>query len=944
MSISAGARFGRYEIRSLLGAGGMGEVYLADDTTLGRAVALKLLSDELTKDEMRVRRFEQEARSASALNHPNIITIHEIGESNGAYFMATEFIDGETLRERMSRAHIKINETIDVALQVAAALVTAHGAGIVHRDIKPENIMVRRDGYVKVLDFGLAKLTERWTEREDSNSEAPTRALVNTDPGTVMGTVQYMSPEQARGLAVDGRTDIWSLGVVLYEMAAGRVPFEGATTSDTISAILGKEPPPLARYAREAPPELEWIVTKALTKDCEERYQTAREMLVDLRRLKQRLDVEAELERSKPPEMLSGGMMAAASGQHATIEMATGSAVTPRTAEVEAARTVSSAEYLVGEVKRHKKGAFVALALLIMAVIGGITWYKFYGRSQPTQYDRWATPLQAMRISRITTGGKTWNAAISPDGRFIAYTIHDADQESLWLRQVTTNTNAQIIPPAGPESRYVGLTFSPDGDYIYYAFYDRNTPQGALYQISAIGGGAPRRVITNINGPIAFSPDGRQIAFLRFNPGQGEDLLMIANADGSGERQIASRRGDTWFQGSGLSWSPDGKVIAAPGGSWTGGMHLTVIVVQVEDGAQRELTSQRWQNVGRVAWLSDGSGLIVTANERESIFAQIWQVSYPGGEARKITNDLNDYGRASLTRDSNALVVTQADTLSNIWIAPDGEASRARQLPSNRYEGLGGLVWTPDGRIVYTSNAGSNPADIWIMNADGTGQRQLTTDEHGDFAPAISPDGRHIVFVSNRTGMPNLWLMDIDGSNQRQLTSGGEDYMPVFTADGQWVVFASWDPGKIVICKVSVNGGDPIQLTDRFTSNPVVSPDGNMIACFYGDEQPGAPPRIALLPIGGGQFARTFELPLTANFNSIRWSIDRRALTYIDTRGGISNIWSQPLDGGAPRQLTNFNDQATRTIFRYDYSRDGRQLLLVRGTPTSDVVMISNVR
>ena len=943
MTIAAGTRLGRYEIRSLLGAGGMGEVYLAHDRKLDRTVALKILPAEVAQDQKRMQRFIQEAKAASALNHPNIITIHEVEQIDATHFIATEFIDGETLRQRLARGRMKLSEALDISMQVAAALAAAHAAGIVHRDIKPENIMLRRDGYAKVLDFGLAKLMERETGALDT--EAPTQALVNTDPGTVMGTVAYMSPEQARGLEVDARTDIWSLGVTLYEMVAGRMPFEGATPSHIIVAITDKEPPLLARYAPDAPEALEWIITKALTKDPEERYQSAKEMLVDLRRLKQRLDISAEIERSAAPEEMSDTGTPTASGQQAPSATVSGSAFAPRTSEMETARTVSSAEYMVNEIKRHKTGALVALTLFVVVLAAAsIAWYKLAGTRQATEYDRWATPLQAMRVTRITTAGKTWNAAISPDGRFIAYTVHDADQESLWLRQVATNSNAQIIPPAEAGASYGGLTFSPDGNYIYYAFYDRNTPQGALFQISVIGGSAPRRVLTNINSPLAFSPDGRQIAFLRFDPGQGEDSLMIANADGSGERRLAARRGDAWFEGAGgLAWSPDGRVIAAAGGTWTGGMHEAVIVVQVADGAQRELTSERWRNVGRVAWLRDGSGLIFTAQERESIFSQIWQVAYPSGQARRITNDLNDYGRVSLTADSSALVVTQGDVISNIWLAPGGEVSRARQIPSNRYDGLAGMTWTPDGRIVYTASAGNNPPDIWIMNADGTGQRQLTTDLHTDSDPAVSPDGRHIVFVSYQTGMPNLWLMEVDGSNQRQLTSGGEDYSPSFTPDGQWIVFASWDPGKQVIFKVSINGGDPIQLTDRFSFNPVVSPDGSTVACVFTDEQPGAP-RIALLPIGGGQLTRILELPRTANFESVRWSADGRALFYLDTRGGHFNLWSQPIDGGAARQLTNFNDQTLRVIFRFDWSPDGRQLLLVRGTSMVDVVMISHPR
>jgi len=291
-----------YRILEKLGAGGMGEVYLAEDLKLGRKVAIKILSEAYTTNRDRLSRFEQEASAASALNHPNILTIHEVGNEKGRHFIATEYIDGVTLRRKMSESPLEIREILDIAVQVGSALEEAHAAGIIHRDIKPDNVMVRRNGYVKVLDFGLAKLTESSTDRTPSDGEASTRVMVQTDAGVVMGTSHYMSPEQARGKPVDARSDIWSLGVVIYEMVAGKPPFEGETSTDVIVAITQKEPLPLLRFAPNLPAELDWIVTKALRKDREERYQTIKELLTDLRRLKQRIEFEAELERSVAPE------------------------------------------------------------------------------------------------------------------------------------------------------------------------------------------------------------------------------------------------------------------------------------------------------------------------------------------------------------------------------------------------------------------------------------------------------------------------------------------------------------------------------------------------------------------------------------------------------------------------------------------------------------------
>ena len=348
-SITPGTKLGRYEIRSQLGAGGMGEVFLAFDTELDRTVAIKILPETVASNQERLQRFVQEAKAASALNHPHILTIHEIGTVGATRFIATEFIDGDTLRQRIRNGSLSLNEILDIAMQTAGALAAAHEAGIIHRDIKPENIMVRRDGYIKLLDFGLAKLTGPAA----TDAEAPTKAMVNTGAGTVLGTANYMSPEQAKGTNVDARTDLWGLGAVLYEMVTGQVPFAGETPTETISLILQKEPAPLTRYAREAPAELERIVSKSLTKNREERYQTARDLLIDLRNLKRKLDVDAEIDRTVPPELRS----TTSPPSSPAAQFATASGAASATAPAETAHAASSAEYIVSGIKQHKIAA-----------------------------------------------------------------------------------------------------------------------------------------------------------------------------------------------------------------------------------------------------------------------------------------------------------------------------------------------------------------------------------------------------------------------------------------------------------------------------------------------------------------------------------------------------------------------------------------------------------
>jgi eukaryotic-like serine/threonine-protein kinase len=374
MPLAPHTRLGRYEILSLLGAGGMGEIYLARDTTeLERLVAVKVLPTKLAADPERMRRFVQEAKTASSLNHPNILTVYEIGEADSIKFIATEYVEGETLRQKMARSRLSLRAALDVAVQVASALAAAHKAGVVHRDIKPENVMVRGDGIVKVLDFGIAKLAERRPPTADT--EAPTRALVNTSPGMVMGTVSYMSPEQARGLTVDERTDIWSLGCMLYEMVAERVPFEGQTATDVLANILHHEPPSLLVHRSDVPDELERSVEKALAKDREERYQVVKDMGLDLKRLRQRFDVEAELERSVTPSRseeerraVTGGVVGAAAKTNQLTADATGGGI----------HTTSSAEYIVNEIKQHKRGALIILAALV--AVAGVVAYFAYSR------------------------------------------------------------------------------------------------------------------------------------------------------------------------------------------------------------------------------------------------------------------------------------------------------------------------------------------------------------------------------------------------------------------------------------------------------------------------------------------------------------------------------------------------------------------------------------
>jgi len=944
MTLSPNTTLSHYRIVSKIGEGGMGEVYLAQDTELDRPVALKFLSAEVAADQKRLNRFFQEAKAASALNHPNILTVFEIGRAEDTNFFATEFVDGVTLRQRMSKP-LKLSDVLDLATQIAAALVAAHDAGIVHRDIKPENVMVRRDGIVKVLDFGLAKLSEP-SALAGGNSEAATRALVNTDPGSVMGTVAYMSPEQAAGRVVDGRSDIWSLGVVLYEMITGHLPFDGSTPSHVIVAITDREPPPLNQFAPDAPEALEWIIAEALTKDREERCQTAKEMLSKLRRLKQRIESGStpasgsHLDRSVTPQSSLEPAMntTSISAEQATAETIRRS--TARSGDLAATPAVSSAEYVATGIRRHK-GVFVGAGAVGLILLAGMSFGIYKLLNEPRQFGQ-------AKMTMLTTGGKVngedidGEVSISPDGKYVVCAALDAThQVSLWVRQISTNSLVQIIPPE--KGSCLGTTFSPDGELIYFvALLEKNKFEPALYRIPVLGG-SPVKVLDRVFGPITFSPDGKQFAFMRDN--QESTALMVANVDGSGQpKSIAERKQPDSFSPFGPSWSPDGKRIACGANSAMGAGYSIVMEIPVDGGNPKPIGSEKWADVNRMIWMPDGSGLIMTARpEFSSVGTQVWLLPYPGGQARRITNDLNGYGGVSLglTADSNTIATIQEIDTNEIWVTGVNEdEGRARQVLKTNL--LDNVSWTPDGKIVYPNRTGED-WDIWIMNRDGTGNKQLTSDPFIDQGSSVSPDGRYVVFQSNRAGNWNIWRMDIDGSNPKQLTEGTfVDARPVCSPDGHWVVFMSVRSGRWTIWKVPIEGGPPTQLTDHLSQAPSISPDGKLIAYFYVDAQTNDQKKLSIIPFEGGEPIKTIALPrVTVPSTQVAWMLDGRAIAYIDSGGTTQNIWSQPLDGAAPKQLTNFT---TEFLNSFAISRDGKQVAVSRGTSINEIVLIKGFR
>ena len=597
--------------------------------------------------------------------------------------------------------------------------------------------------------------------------------------------------------------------------------------------------------------------------------------------------------------------------------------------------SMSSAEYLIRGISKNKPVAVIAAAVFVAILFGiGFAIYKYRNGTDNT--------LRSIKIDKLTTDGKTFNAAISPDGKHAVYSVDEGGAQSMWTKQIATSSSVQIIP-AVEGVEYEGIRYTPDGNFVTFLKRDKTSSLYTLYHMPALGG-TQKKLISDVDGAVSYSPDGKQFSFIRGNfPEMGESAVLIANADGTGERVVAKRRRPEtfpWWDAPSAVWSPDGKaVVAVIGGPAVGGGRMDVAEINVDDGAVKPITKKGWYQIRQVAWIPDKSGLLVMGAEKPSDYftQQIWHLSYPDGEARRITTDFNDYIGMSLTEDGKSLAGVQSNRISNIWIVPNADASRAVQIKAggNNQEGTDALAWAPDGRIVFYSKA-SGADDLWIMNNDGSNVKQLTVEAGTNYDSVVTPDGKYIVFNSERSGQPNLWRMDLDGGNAKQLTYGPGDFNLSVTPDSKWVYFDSTISGKPEIWKVSIDGGEPVKVTERNTENPEVSPDGKYFVSQF-REDATASWRYALFAIDGGEPMKLFDLPN----EGFRWGRDGRSLTYALTSKGVGNVWNQPLEGGQPKQLTDFkNDQ----IFNFKWSPDGKSVVMSRGTVMADMVLIRDFK
>lgn len=944
MSIEAGTRIGRYKIQSRLGAGGMGEVYLANDTQLDREVALKILSAEVASDAQRLQRFLQEARAASKLKGEHAAHIYDVSEADNTYYIAMEYVEGHSLDKLIAAHTLDVREVVRLGAQIAEALEEAHVRGITHRDIKPANIIVTPRGSVKVLDFGLAKLGEGATASADI--EAATKVM--TTPGIVMGTVAYMSPEQALGeLDVDNRTDIYSLGIVLYEMTTGHVPFVADSVSKTIDKIVHEPPEAMARFNYDVPAELDVIVRKALRKKRDERYQNVHDLLVDLRSLQEDSGFSIQPHRSYPPQTSSGQWSgqthSVASGEQATLLMQREPHV-HTTAEA-GARTKPDAQRKTEkkmDVARPRSRAFVPLviAALVLVVAGGYALYRFAFRSSSNASRPSLASLQDMKITKLPAPGLMATAAISPDGKFIARVVYEGGKMSLRLRQVNSTSEKEIVPAFDGGIRAV--TFAHDGNSIYYVMQTDPGIPPEVRRVSILGGDS-QKIISNVQSRVTLSPDGSRLAFVRALPQTKEQAIIVANQDGSGEQQLAVRKSPVEIND--IAWSPDGKLIAfVVWGTDKDGYYMNIEGVSVADKETQNISLARWRSIHSISWLSDSSALVVTGRDRASLPStpeQIWLVSYPDGAAQRVTNDTNYYVLTSLTSDSRTLLAGLHGNSAQIWLAPGGDSARARAVTTNGSDMPDAVSWLPDGRIVYGSQASGN-FDIWVINADGSGAKQMTFDPLTDMYPAATPDGRYVVFLTNRSVGWSLWRINIDGSNARELVRNIDQRMPLISPDSAWVYYKALDEsGQRAIWKIAIDGGAPVRVLNKDLEAIDISPDGKLLAGFYKNQESNAQPQILVFPIEGGeQPLRALNIPKDSEA-PLHWSPDGQALDFTVIREGKSNVERLPLTGGAAKQLTNWQSD---WVNWFAWSRDGKQLAVVRGTDTTELLLIQNFR
>ena len=975
-----------YRIVSKLGAGGMGVVYLAQDIDLDRQVAIKLLKETYSKDAEKLNRFLQEAKTASALNHPNILTVYEIGSHENTRYLATELIKGTTLRERMRGEPLKLSEALEISLQVAAALDAAHAVGIIHRDIKPENIMVRHDGLVKVLDFGLAKLTEAGAlSARPAASEDETRVQIQTEPGKIMGTIAYMSPEQARGKKIDARSDIFSLGILMFELFTGRRPFEGESQLDLVSSILKDEPSPLSQVSSDLPRELERIVTKALRKDRDHRYQHIQDLHIDLEDLRDELKAEAKLNKTVEPT-ISGSVRDTNSNPAGTTNSET----------LRSAFTTSIAT------RRFTVLHFLAFAVIAAGVIGGI--WSYYSQSRAGNVDPGSFKSVEVASWTSAAGELYTRGSFSPDGKLIGFSSTKSGTKNIWVTQTGSTDAIQIT---NDEFSNIDPIWSPKGDEIAYFSQRPPNPGGrvsyGVWRVPALGG-APRFV-----GPV---PGGitlrRWTASGRIYYGQGSNLYYIDPASGASQ-QVATvaQENARWLHISaderkimfstyaGNEWKlfirdlQQGEPREIAGGSgvldgfvWAAGKDrasysatfngvMQVFVVDLGTRATQRLTAAE-TDAGVLDISPDGKSILFFSANEES---NLWRTQVSDGREIPLARDVTAKLWPVVSRDNNYVAFQSARFMSNgnkllegaivvRGVAHTSESDKATILAERGYL----PSWSRDSSTLAFLRKEGNLSELYTVNASGGGERKLETG--GIAIPAYSvspynhvharpfdwsPDDARIAYVGEHGAVSNVHTV---GRRDNVVTNYtlNEDknllfFSPVWSSDGKRLA-VGFAPRRTVdgvrpnrgirVVDLETGVNTDIYETDQYVRLLGWTPDERGLIIGETDRQAGLGPDVLLKRVSlNGESSELTRLKNVYVYNMFL-SYDRKSIAYAAREGNMDDIWVLPATGGRARRLTSNNDSGIY-FSRLSWFPDGSGIAFGKQTRFTLLSMIADI-
>ena len=879
MPLHPGARLGPYEILSPLGSGGMGEVYRARDTRLGREVAIKVLPDALDAAPQRVMRFEREARSASALNHPNIVTIYEIGACGSGHYIAMELVRGEPLRAILLEGPLPVRRLLQVGIQIAEGLAKAHASGIVHRDLKPENVMVTEEGHVKILDFGLAKLTQL-----DSSGNGPPQALTATQEGTVVGTVGYMSPEQATGASVDYRSDQFSFGSILYEMATGSPAFQRASAPQTLAAVIQDEPEPIATKNPGIPAPLRWTVRRCLAKEARNRYASTEDLARELVMIRDNLS-----EAAGAPGVLPAPPAPA-----------------PR--------------------RRFRLAAAISAAILLATAVAG--W-----RLLQRDYF-WKNPLAGARFTRLTDWeGSEFDAAISSDGKFVAFISDQAGPLDAWVMQVGSNEVLNLskgLIHVAYGNRNHNLGFSGDDSHVWIEVYGKGSPERCcdVSLVPTIGG-----------NPHLFVPEAISVAFSRdrsrlvYNTGDRAEALFVADGNGANKKQIF--QGDPGIGNTYPVWSPDARFIYFARGLTTP-YDQDIWRIPSGGGKLERLTNHH----SRVAYPTflDERTLLYAGPRPDGSGSRLYAMDIDRRIPHAVSLGLEEYVSVAASADGRRLVATVANPTSHLWTAPitdhivdEGAVSRF-SLPAVR---AAAPRFGP-GQVLFLSSKGGADG-LWSFK-DGAATELWRGSEGAVFAaPDISPDGTRICFVVRREERGHLYVMAADGTGSGRIAESLDARdTPSWSPDGSWIAVVASEGKEQPLFKIPLDGGAPVRLVGGINTNPVWSPDGKVIV--YSERGGRGWNRLKAITPERQPFPLP-EIRVTMGGNRYRFLPGGKELVLTQSFRRDFGFWLLDLATGGLRRLTSLRP-GFGVVKSFDVSPDGKQILFDRSQNNSDVVLI----